>query len=141
MKRWNVIIMPVAKKQLAAISDRRIQELVRTRLLRLEYDPDKQGKELKEELEGYRSVRTVGQRYRIIYKVEEEQVLVVVVTVGIRKEGDKKDAYNLAKKLARLNLLNQIFPENSRDNDTTENNPDSDATENSRDSTTVAATL
>jgi mRNA interferase RelE/StbE len=56
-------------------------------------------------LEGYRSVRAVGRRYRIIYKLEEEQVVVVVVTIGIRKDGDKKDAYELAKKLAQLNLL------------------------------------
>lgn len=46
-----------------------------------------------------------GQRYRIIYKVEDERVMVLVVALGIRKEGDKKDVYNLAKKLIRLGLL------------------------------------
>jgi len=58
-----------------------------------------------DELAGYHSLRAVGQRYRIIYKVKEEEVLVVVVTLGIRKEGDKKDVYELAKKLIRLGLL------------------------------------
>jgi len=57
------------------------------------------------ELADYRSIRAVGQRYRIIYRVEEEWVLVVVVTVGIRRAEDKKDVYEVAKKLARLSLF------------------------------------
>src|SRR6266704_3924270 len=105
MKRWNVIIMPVAKKQLASIRNRRVQEGLRTSLRRLEYEPEKQGKPLVDELIGYRSLRAVGQRYRILYKLEEEQVIVAVVALGIRKAGDKKDVYELAKKLARLGLL------------------------------------
>jgi len=60
---------------------------------------------MREELIGYRSIRTIGQRYRIIYKVDGEKVTVLVVTVGIRKEGDKKDAYELAKRLMRKGLL------------------------------------
>ena len=105
MKRWNVIVIPTAKKQLASITDKRIQEGLRTSLRRLEYEPEKQGKALHDELKGYRSIRAVGQRYRIIYKVDEDTVIVYVVTPGIRKEGDKKDVYTLAKKLARLGLL------------------------------------
>ncbi len=105
MKKWQVIIMPQAQKQLAAITDRRIQEKMQVGLRRLEYEPEQQGKSLTDELAGYRSVRAVAQRYRIIYKIEAERVLVVVVTVGIRKDGDKKDAYALAKKLVRLGLL------------------------------------
>ena len=97
--------MPSAKKHLASIKDRRIQEGLKTSLRRLEYDPDKQGKSLSDELAGYRSIRAVGQRYRILYKLEEEQVIVAVVALGIRKAGDKKDVYELAKKLARLGLL------------------------------------
>jgi len=108
MKKWQVIIMPQAKKHLAAILDRRIQEKMKSSLRRLEYEPELQGKPLSDELAGFLSVRAVGQRYRIIYKVDEERVIVFVVTVGMRKEGDKKDAYALAKKLARLGLLDII---------------------------------
>jgi len=50
-------------------------------------------------------VRAVGQRYRIIYRVEDERVTVLVVALGIRKQGDKKDVYELAKKLLRSDLL------------------------------------
>jgi mRNA interferase RelE/StbE len=105
MKKWEVIILPQAKKQLAAITDRRVQEKLKGSLKRLEYEPDKQGKLLADELAGYRSIRAVGQRYRIIYKVQENIVTVHVATFGMRKEGDKKDVYALAKKMARLGLL------------------------------------
>jgi len=56
------------------------------------------------ELAGYRSIRAVGQRYRIIYKVEQAKVIIIVVAVGLRKEGAKKDIYALARKLLRLRL-------------------------------------
>ena len=105
MKKWEVIILPQAKKQLAAITDRRIQEKLKSSLKRLEYEPEQQGKPLVDELTGYRSIRVVGQRYRIIYKAHENIVTVHIATLGIRKEGDKKDVYALAKKMARLGLL------------------------------------
>ena len=106
MKRWTVGLTRNAKKQLAAIKDQRVQEKLRTCLRRLEYEPDKQGKPMEDELTGLRSVRAVGQRYRILYTIEDQKVTVIVVTLGIRKEGDKKDVYEQARKLARRGLLN-----------------------------------
>jgi len=99
--RRQVIMLPMAEKQLAEIGDRRVQKSIAKRISDLAYEPELQGKPLIDELEDYRSLRAVGQRYRIIYKVEAEEVIVVVVTLGIRKEGDKKDMYKLAKKLIR----------------------------------------
>ncbi|HVB74351.1 MAG TPA: type II toxin-antitoxin system RelE/ParE family toxin [Ktedonobacteraceae bacterium] len=107
MKRWVVSLTREAYVQLLAISDRRIQESIQKRINRLEDEPEKQGKPMRDELSGFRSIRAVGQRYRIIYKVEEAQVTVVVVTLGIRKDGDKKDVYELAKRLMRLGLLDR----------------------------------
>ena len=105
MKRWAVRLTRRAEMQLAAIKDRRVQEGLRSGLRHLEYEPELKGKPMIDELAGYRSVRAVGQRYRIIYKVDGEKVIVILVTLGIRKDGDKKDVYNLAKKLIRLGLL------------------------------------
>lgn len=102
---YQIVITPAAFKQLAEISDRRIQEKLRDRISRLAHDPDKQGKPLTGELGGFRSVRAVGQRYRIIYRIEHSKVLVSVVGVGLRKEGDRRDVYALAKKLFRLRLI------------------------------------
>jgi mRNA interferase RelE/StbE len=103
--KWQIIILPIAEKLLAEISDRRVRESIARRIDRLEYEPDKQGKPMRDELIGFRSIRAVGQRYRIIYKVDGETVTVLVVALGIRKEGDKKDVYELVKRLMRLGLL------------------------------------
>src|SRR5689334_7203316 len=102
MKRWTVDVAKIARLQLEAISDNRIRESIARSIDKLEVDPDKKGKPLGEELSGYRAIRAVGQRYRIIYKISKEQVSVFVVTLGRRKEGNKKDVYTLAQKLARL---------------------------------------
>ena len=90
---------------LAAISDRRVREKIAYRIDGLSQDPDKQGKALTGELAGYRSIRAVGQRYRILYCVEKKEVVVIIVAVGIRKQGSRSDLYHLAKKLLRLKLL------------------------------------
>ena len=108
VKRWNVTTTKRVISQLAHVKDQRIQEALKARLRRLDVEPEKQGKPLSDRLSGYYSVRAVGQRYRIIYKLEEEQVVVLVVLVGMRKEGDKKDAYAMAQKLAELGLLDEL---------------------------------
>ena len=96
---------PNARVMLEAIQDRRIREKIRDRIDGLAEEPEKQGKPLTGELTGSRSLRAVGQRYRIIYRIEEGKVLVLVMAVGIRKEGSGKDIYVLARKLLRLRLL------------------------------------
>jgi mRNA interferase RelE/StbE len=87
------------------ISDRRIRLKISDRISGLEEEPEKQGKPLTGELAGYRTVRAVGQRHRIIYRVDRGKVLVLVVALGIRKEKSKQDIYALARKLLRLRLL------------------------------------
>lgn len=103
--QWDVLITAEAQRQLAAITDRRVREKVKERLKGLSTDPELQGKALTSDLAGYRSIRAVGQRYRILYKIEAATVVVYVVAVGLRREGSKSDVYELAKKLLRLGLL------------------------------------
>lgn len=93
---------------LKAIKDTRIREQISKRIDALAEHPEKQGKALGDEFFGLRSVRAVKERYRIIYKIEEDKIIVLVMLVGIRKDGDKKDVYALAKKLHRLGLLDII---------------------------------
>jgi mRNA interferase RelE/StbE len=96
---YRLELTPLALEMLAAVKDKREREKLVERIERLKITPEKQGKALVDALSGFRSVRAVGQRYRIVYKVERERVLVVVVGVGRRKEGDKKDIYTLLEKL------------------------------------------
>ena len=103
--RWQVGLTPYARVMLEKIQDRRVRDKIRDRIDGLAEEPEKQGKPLTGELTGYRSLRAMGQRYRIIYRIEEGKVLVLVMALGIRKEGSGKDIYVLAQKLLRLRLL------------------------------------
>jgi mRNA interferase RelE/StbE len=102
---WKIALTPTARQMLLAIRDRRVRHSLEERIDGLANEPDKQGKPLMGEFEGLRSLRAVGQRYRIIYRIEKQMVLVLVVAVGLRKEGSTTDVYSLAKKLLRLRLL------------------------------------
>jgi mRNA interferase RelE/StbE len=102
---WAIALTPTAQRMLEAITDRRVRRKVRERIDGLAHDPEQQGKPLLGELAGYRTLWAVGQRYRIIYRVNRGQVLVVVVAVGIRKDAHHEDVYALARKLLRLRLL------------------------------------
>ena len=67
-------------------------------------DPRQLGKPLQDELQGL--FRLSFGRYRIIYRVDHSgQVVIVVVMVGIRKQGDKIDVYELARRLQRQRKL------------------------------------
>src|SRR5574341_1165935 len=102
---YRVRLTPTAQAMLSAIKDRRVREAISDRIDRLAHDPEKQGKPLLGELTGLRSLRAVVQRYRIIFRVHERHVQVIVVAIGIRKEGDREDIYRLAQRLLRLGLL------------------------------------
>jgi mRNA interferase RelE/StbE len=90
---------------LQEITNRDIQDTIRKRIRGLVTDPEKQGKPLLGPLRGFRSVRVYHERYRILYRVDRTEVVVMVVALGIRKEGDRQDIYALAQKLLRSGLL------------------------------------
>lgn len=102
---FQIRIGSAALKQLEGIDDRRVRALISSRIDALAKEPEKQGKALLGELSGCRSDRAVGQRYRIIYRVEREREVVSVLGLGIRKDRSKADVYSLARKLLRLGLL------------------------------------
>jgi mRNA interferase RelE/StbE len=98
---WTVYFTSEAEEMFQSIKDRRIRKLIINRAQRLALSPDLQGKALGADLEGLRSVRAVGRRYRIIYELFAEQREVWIVAIGIRKAGTRDDIYELAKKLIR----------------------------------------
>ncbi len=103
--KYRIEITPAALDMIQGIKDRRITRQVVERIDRLQDDPEKQGKPLLGALSGYRSVRAAGQRFRVIFKIEDKTIVIVVIAIGLRKEGDKKDIYALARKMIRLNLI------------------------------------
>jgi mRNA interferase RelE/StbE len=105
VKTYTVRISELATQMAEKINDVRVRRKLLERTKELAIDPLLQGKPLGNELAGYRSVRAVGQRYRIIYRVEDDIVLVLVVALGRREEKSKADIYELTKKLLRAGLI------------------------------------
>jgi mRNA interferase RelE/StbE len=102
---YRIIFTIQAQKLFSDIKDRREQNVILTRIEKLKVEPERQGKALSEELSGYPSIRSVGQRYRIIYKIEQDQIVVVIVGIGRRKEGDKQDVYAVTQDLISKLLI------------------------------------
>ncbi len=96
---YKVYLTPTARRMLGAIINPHRSTLLE-RIGELKTDPEKQGKRLLASLKGYRSLR-VG-HYRAIYQVQRSKITVLVVEVGMRKEGDKADVYELVRKLLDL---------------------------------------
>ena len=95
---------------LSDLGDRRIQQQLFDTSKRLQQDPEKQGKPLRENLLGFRSLRVVGQRYRLVYSVSNDPRSVHIVAAGIRREGSRDDVYELAQKMVRLGLAPRAKP-------------------------------
>jgi mRNA interferase RelE/StbE len=96
---WTVFFTSESEQMLLGIQDRRIRKLIMSKAMGLKTNPDLQGKPLGGDMAGLRSIRAVGQRYRIIYELFPANHEVWVVAVGIRRAGNRDDIYELAKRL------------------------------------------
>jgi mRNA interferase RelE/StbE len=96
---WQMFLTSECEEMLLQIQDRRVRELIKHRAMHLRTNPELQGKALTGELAGLRSVRAAGQRYRIIYELFPDARQVWIVALGIRRAGDRRDAYEIAKRL------------------------------------------
>ena len=101
---YKILLTPTAREMLAGI-DPGPRGAIARRIDELMIEPSQRGRPLGGTLKGYRSLRAAGQRYRIIYQVEDQIVTVLVVAIGIRREGDKRDIYELTQRLLRLGLV------------------------------------
>jgi mRNA interferase RelE/StbE len=107
---FQLEITPTALGVIDKAQDSRIRAKIIETIEGLAEEPEMKGKPLTAELDGYHSVRAAGQRYCIIYRIDKEKVIVLVIAAGIRRDGDRKDIYELAKKLIRARLLEPIPP-------------------------------
>ena len=101
----KIEITPTALEALEAISDRRTRSAIIRRIDALAEEPDKLGKPLRGLLSGFMSTRAAGQRYRVVYQIEDKKERVLVYMVGIRKEGSRRDVYTLAERLVQRGLI------------------------------------
>lgn len=102
---YHIEITPTAFEALEAITDRRSRSAIIRRIDVLTEEPKKQGKPLRGWLAGFWSTRAAGQRYRVVYKVDDGEKRVLVYMVGIRREGSRRDVYALAEHLVERGLI------------------------------------
>ncbi len=102
--KYRILITDTCLRLIGKIPDKKIQRSIFDRIQKLSDEPEKQGKKLVKDLSGFLSVHAAG-RYRIIYKIDKRTVIIYVLAAGIRKEGDKKDIYKIAKKLLDAGLM------------------------------------
>lgn len=102
--KYRVEITEVCLLLIESISDKRIQQAIMSRIEALRTDPEKRGKPLVKDLAGLRSMHA-AKRYRVIFRMDEEDRTVWVVAAGLRKQGDRKDIYEIARRLLKLGLI------------------------------------
>jgi mRNA interferase RelE/StbE len=102
--KYKILITDTCLTLIERIPDKKVRRTILNRIEGLSDEPAKQGKMLVKDLSGFRSIHAAG-RYRIIYKVDKQIVIVYILAAGIRKQGDKKDIYKIAKKLLNAGLL------------------------------------
>jgi mRNA interferase RelE/StbE len=100
---YKITLTDETKAHLISL-DGKTRSTIARRIEALKESPEKQGKALSGDLRGYRSLHAAG-RYRVLYEVKVDQVMVIVVAAGMRKEGSKIDVYETLKKLLRSKVF------------------------------------
>ena len=86
LKKYSIKYTKEAKKKIEKL-DKSIRLVIKKAIESLSSNPYK-GKPLSYDLAGLYSLRTSD--YRIIYRIKEKQLIIIVVTVGHRREIYKK---------------------------------------------------
>ena len=97
---YEIILSEDALVMLDKISNRITRERIARKIDEISQNPTV-GKPLRGDFAGYRSVRAAAQRYRVIYRVEGERLIVYVIWLGMRREGERSDVYATFAKLLR----------------------------------------
>ena len=83
MERYRVLIKPSAVKEIEAIQRKKDRQFSAQKIKQLSIDPRPRGYQ---KLSGHDRYRLRQGQYRIIYSVEDKDLVVYVVKVGHRKD-------------------------------------------------------
>jgi mRNA interferase RelE/StbE len=53
----------------------------------------------------FRSLRAIGQRYRIVYRVDPTALQVVIYGIGLRKDGDRDGIYERMRRASHPRVV------------------------------------
>jgi len=98
LKEYALLYTREAKKKIEKL-DPSIKKIIKKAIESLKTNPLK-GKALSYELAGLRSLRASD--YRIIYRVKEKQLIIIVISVGYRREVYKRLKELITKKINEL---------------------------------------
>lgn len=93
--KYRVEVDAFAEQDLKNL-DARTREACLKRIVQLEFDAQIQGKPLIRELQNHRALKLLNRQYRIIYTIQRQADLVIVVVVGLRREGVSMKLPNVA---------------------------------------------
>ena len=88
---WKVELTDEAKAELGSL-DNSVQKSVAAGLIKLKESPELRGHALAGNLAGFRALVVGKKRIRIVYRIEHDQVLVVVIAIGHRRNSEVYDA-------------------------------------------------
>lgn len=83
MERYRVLIKPSAKKELLAIATKKNRQRVVAKIQALAQEPRPPGCE---KLAGRNRYRIRQGNYRIVYAIEDQSLIVLVIKVGHRRD-------------------------------------------------------
>jgi len=92
-RRFEVRFLDPALEDIQESGD---PERILNKIEELQTDPEKRGKPLRNQLAGYYSLRAGD--YRVIYEVDLDERIVWIYGAGLRKEGDRDDIYERARR-------------------------------------------
>ncbi|HEU4882047.1 MAG TPA: type II toxin-antitoxin system RelE/ParE family toxin [Longimicrobium sp.] len=92
MARYRIFVAEAAQKELKKLGPAAAKEIVTQIEKKLGDDPQAFGRPLTGELAGYFRLRVTG--YRVVYKVIDDKVWVIVLAAGKRDEGNVDNIYD-----------------------------------------------
>lgn len=92
MARYRIYVAETAQKELRKLGPAAAKEILAQIEKKLGNDPQAFGRPLAGELGGYFRLRVTG--YRVVYKVVEDKVWVIVLAAGKRDEGNVDNIYD-----------------------------------------------
>ena len=104
--RFRVRLIAEAKDMLRRIGKtygKNTYEVIRDKILDLESDPGKKGEPLGGPLQGLYSLHY--SRFRIIYRIHEDEVEVIVVGAGYHASRSRDDIYQVIRRLVESGQL------------------------------------
>ena len=99
-ERYRVFLSESAKQMLRKIGEKygkKVYEILRDLIFALEVEPEKKGQPLGGGLRGLYSLHY--SRYRVIYKIQRDECVVLIVGAGWHESGSRADIYQVIERM------------------------------------------